>query len=145
MILIRRGEEGALELVGSLSDEAEIRCILELAQEGHCDPWQELDRRRQRQAREEEAFAEFAEALVSRAECPLRLQAQVAQWFRSRWDLERYRHTEAEARSVITAFAFKLYCEDSSRQEFMLIAPQAEVRVRILEVADTKGAQRNAS
>jgi len=145
VLLIGTDPTGRPFVIEAISEDREVE-FLDLALEsGVSDPLGVIHERRELQCREDEAFADYIEGLISTPGCRLELRNHAVGWFQSRIHLEKYQRAEAEARQVIADFAFQLYCDDPNTSEFILASGQAEVRVRVIHLNESFSSDAPAS
>jgi hypothetical protein len=128
------------ELVEILSDDKEIE-VLEAHLQGQAgeapsDPIGAVHEYRQSQAREEEEFGDYIEELLSHPFVRPEVQEHAVAWFKSKIRIEQYQKAELEAAKVIADFAYKVFRDDPSRQDFFLSGPSHMVRIRIFVIED---------
>lgn len=88
---------------------------------------------REKQAHEEEQFADYVETLLSEPSLSAEVQEHAVKWFKSRVKIETYHKAEEEASKVIARYAFEIFRADPDKTDFILAGPKAKVRIRIFE------------
>jgi hypothetical protein len=133
--LVVARHQGELVLTDTLTSSEEI-LELELAlMNRDVDPLKRVQDYRQKQAVEEEEFADFVEGLLSQPFVKPEVQDHAVQWFKSRSKIETYQKAEDEASRVIANYAFQVFSSDPSKTDFLLAGPRAKVRVRIIDLS----------
>jgi|GEM_PF-857436 len=119
------------KLIEVISDETEVS-LFEMASALH-EPYP-LDRvyqHRMRLSKEEHAFADYVEDLLSQPFQRQEIKDHGAQWLKSRLRIQEFQRNEGEAAKIIANFAFQIFCQDPDKTDFYLKGGAAEVRVRI--------------
>lgn len=120
--------------VDTFSDGREIQILETSVQEGKNDPLKKIYDQRVEQTLEDEKFSDYVEGLLSYPFVKPDIQEHGLQWMKSKIRIERYEHDENDAAKIIAEYAFRVYCGDSSKVDFLLTGPTAQVRVRIFVV-----------
>lgn len=129
-LIIRHEQDGAeVRLMETLSDEREIALLETLEKAG--DVLSHIRDFRERQRREDEDFGDYVEDLVSKPFVSSEVQQQGLLWLKSKLKIETYEQSERSAVEVIARYAFRVYLEDPTRDDFLLAGPKSQVRVRI--------------
>jgi hypothetical protein len=138
LILIARDSNGTLQVLDSVSEDPEVSFVEQVLAKNHPNPIEALRQRRRLQEQEDEAFADYIENRVSAPSCTFEIREHAGKWFRSRIHLEQYKKSEAEAREVIVNYAFRVFLSDTSQRDFILASAQAQIRILIYVVENTK-------
>ena len=143
--LIVRFEKGEPSLVDSLSDDTEIAVLESAISRGDQEPLAVIQEARERIAMEEEAFGDYVEELLCQSAVRPEVVEHGVQWLKSKLRIEEFQKTEREATRVIAEYAYKIFKENPTRQDFLLAAPTAKVRIRVFSIDDKKSQSSNES
>ena len=132
--LIVQSSDGSPLLVETLSDETEI-AVLEGAVQAHAEnPMSWVREHRIKQSQEDEEFGEYVEDLLSHPFIQPEIREHGIQWLQSKIRIEEHERNEGEAAKIIADYAYKYFCQDTSKTDFLLAGPRASVRVRVFLV-----------
>ena len=132
--LIIGSQDGRSVLLDQLSDEQEISILERALEDKAREPLDLVYEHRERLAREDEAFGDYVERLLSQPVVRPEVQKHGVQWLRSKQKIETFQKSEVEASKVIADFAFRLYQEEPDRRDFLLAGPAAQVRIRVFQM-----------
>lgn len=121
-------------LIDSLSDHHEIALLESAIQAQESDPLGVVYQVRERRQREDEAFGDYVEELLSQPCVRDEIRQHGLQWLRSQIRIERFRDAELEAARTIASFAFEIFRDDAKRDDFILSGPQASIRIRVIHL-----------
>lgn len=138
-----RWQSEQLVLLDHFSDEREIALLEAAIEAGDLNPLQTIYELRERQSREDDEFGDYVEGLLSRPCVRLEVQEHGLQWLRSKINIERFQKSEREASQVIADYAFRVFQENPSREDFILAGPVAQVRIRIWVLPGALGRDRS--
>ncbi len=128
------------ELVEALSDEREIALLESLGGAGSDTFEDELIERirefRAQQKLEDEDFGNYVEELVSKPWVSPEVQEHGIQWLKSKIRIESYEKSERDAIEVIARYAFRVYQQDPTRDDFLLAGPRSQIRVRVFALGE---------
>jgi hypothetical protein len=122
------------ELVDVVSDDREVELLETVFESAGYASLELIYDHRERTQREDEAFGDYVERLLSQPFVRTEVQEHGLRWFRSRIRMEEFRRNEMEAAKVIAGFAMEIYRKDRSQTDFTLEGMTAKVRVRIFEL-----------
>ena len=130
--LVVRLDQKPPALVDQFSDDAEIVVFESAAQIGEPNPLQAVYDRRRKLALEDEEFGNYVEDLLSQPFVRPEIQEHGVQWLKSKLKIENFQKCESEASKTIADYAFRVFCKDPTRTEFLLAGPLAKVKIRVL-------------
>lgn len=131
VILVVSHESGTPQLVEFLSDDEEIAVFEAASAMGDYEPLQRVHDHRQRQAQEDQAFADYIEELLSQPYQRQEIIDHGTQWLKARLRIEEFQQSEHQAVKIIANFGMQLYLGNPERVDFSLQGSAAQVRVRI--------------
>jgi len=136
--LIIAMEDGKKQLVESISDDHEVMLLEDAYKNGDEDPLEIVYKFREKITQEDEEFGDYVEELLSQPFLRKDIRDHGLEWFRSKLRIEEYRRNETEATAVISEYAYKMYCEDLNKTDFILCGPSAKVRICVFDVSQKK-------
>jgi hypothetical protein len=139
-LAVASDEKGPV-LVDYFSDEREIATLDLALKNQDPEPLETVYSFRERQIHEDDEFGDYVEDLLSRPFLKDEVRDHGLQWLHSKIKIERFQKNEREASRTIADFAFRLYSEDPSKEDFLLASHSAAVRILILKVPPRKPSQ----
>lgn len=139
-LAVATSESGPV-LVDYFSDEREIATLDLALKNQDPEPLETVYAFRERQIHEDDEFGDYVEELLSRPFLKEEVRDHGLQWLHSKIKIERFQKNEREASRTIADFAFRLYSEDPSKEDFLLASHSAAVRILILKVPTPKPSQ----
>jgi hypothetical protein len=136
-----RVENGKPVWVDTLSDGQEVQLFEASVLQGQDDPLKTIYDQRIERTVQDEKFSDYVEDLLSSPFVKFEIQEHGVQWMKSKLRIEKYQCEETEAAKIIAEYAFRLYCKDPTRVDFLLAGPTAQVRVRIFVLGDSSANQ----
>lgn len=135
-LIVSSNDSKAPTLCEALTSADEI-LELELAvMNADPDPLKRVYDFRNKQAMDDEEFADFVEGLISQPFVKPEVQEHAVQWFKSRAKIEAYQKAEDDASRVIAMYAFEIYQNNPTKTDFYLAGPKAKVRIRVIELKE---------
>jgi hypothetical protein len=127
-----------------ISDDSEIEVLETAFADRGKDPLEEVHLLREKAAREDDAFGDYVEQLLTQPFVKPEIQQHGVEWLKSRIRIEQYQKTEESAAKVIGGYAYKLFSENQQLTDFFLSGPNTRVRVRIFVIGQQETSSRAA-